>query len=100
MTVINDSELFSNTNFSIITKEIKKRFEENNFSGTKGLVDTYENIFKADLTTGEFATSFTKDYLLKFNFIQFEFYNNDDTNCVINNFTILYTTGFKQKGVS
>lgn len=100
MTMINDSELLSYTNFGIITKEIKKRFEENYLAGTNGLVDTYENIFKADLTTGKFSTSFTKDFLLKFNFIQFEFYNNDDTNCVINNFTILYTTGFKTKGVS
>lgn len=100
MTMINDSEQLSYTNFGIITKEVKKRFEDNSFSGTNGLVDTYENIFKADLTTGRFSTSFTKDYLLKFNFIQFEFYNNDDTNCIINNFTILYTTGFKTKGVS
>ena len=100
MTMINDSEQLSYTNFGIITKEVKKRFEDNSFSGTNGLVDTYENIFKADLTTGRFSTSFTKDYLLKFNFVQFEFYNNDDTNCIINNFTILYTTGFKTKGVS
>ena len=100
MTIINDSDQLSYTDFGIITKEIKKRFEDNTFSGTNGLVDTYENIFKADLTTGRFSTSFTKDYLLKFNFIQFEFYNNDDTNCIINNFTILYTTGFKTKGVS
>lgn len=100
MTMINDSEQLSYTDFGIITKEVKKRFEENSYSGTNGLVDTYANIFKADLTTGRFSTSFTKDYLLKFNFIQFEFYNNDDTNCIVNNFTILYTTGFKTKGVS
>lgn len=100
MTIINDSDQLSYTDFGIITKEVKKRFEDNSLSGTNGLVDTYENIFKADLTTGRFSTSFTKDYLLKFNFIQFEFYNNDDTNCIINNFTILYTTGFKTKGVS
>lgn len=100
MTMINDCEALSYTNFGIITKEIKTRFESNYLFGTNGLVDTYENIFKADLTTGRFATSFTKDFLLKFNFIQFEFYNFDDTNCIFNNFTILYTTGFKTKGVS
>ena len=100
ITVINDSELFSVVNLELITKEIKKRFDNSITSGTNGLEDTYKNIFKSDLTNYSFQTSFTKNYLLKFNFIQFNFYNKDNSNCVINNLTINYTYGFKQLGVS
>ena len=79
---------------------LKKRFENNYFSGTQGIDDIFTNIFRADLTTQAFATSFTKDYVLKFNFIQFEFFNENETNCIINNLSVLYTLGYKQKGVS
>ena len=100
ITVVNDAESYSWVNFAIRTKEVKKRFDENIVSGTSGLTDTYENIFKADLTDSSFATSFTKNYYLKFNFIQFEFYNNNGSDCIINNINVIYTLGFNQGGVS
>ena len=100
ITVVNDAESYSWVNFAIRTKEVKKRFDENIVSGTSGLTDTYQNIFKADLTDRSFATSFTKNYYLKFNFIQFEFYNNNGSDCIINNINVIYTLGFKQGGVS
>lgn len=100
ITVLNDSNNYSFVNFGIITKEIRKRFDLGIMSGTQGLTETYENIFKSDLTAESFATSFTKNYYLKFNFIQFEFYNNDDSECIINNVFVSYTLGFKQGGVS
>lgn len=104
VSITNDSELFSKVNFAIITKDDitfnKMVIELNNdyLSGTDGLVDTYKNIFKADLTSRNFASSFSKNFMMKFNYIQFAFYNNDDENCVVNNFTILYTYGFRLKG--
>lgn len=100
ITVINDAESYSWVNFAIRTKKVKKRFDENIVGGTDGLTDTYQNIFKADLTDSSFATSFTKNYFLKFNFIQFEFYNNNGSDCIINNINVVYTIGFKQGGVS
>ena len=100
VTVINDAESYSWVNFAIRTKKVKKRFDENIVGGTEGLTDTYQNIFKADLTDSSFATSFTKNYFLKFNFIQFEFYNNNGSDCIINNINVVYTIGFKQGGVS
>ena len=100
VTVINDAESYSWVNFGIRTKTVKKRFDENIVSGTDGLVDTYQNIFKADLTDSSFATSFTKNYYLKFNFVQFEFYNDNGSDCIVNNINIIYTLGFKQGGVS
>ena len=99
LTIVNDSEMLSYTDFGIITKNVKKRFENNYFSGTQGIDDIFSNIFRADLTSGAFSTSFTKDYILRFNFVQFEFFNENETNCIINNFSILYTIGFKHKGV-
>lgn len=104
LTITNDSELYSKVNFAISTKDeitLNKeiiKIKSNYLSGTKGLDDLYENIFKADLTSKTFASSFTKDFLLKFNYIQFIFYNNNDENCVINNLYVLYTYGFKRKG--
>ena len=100
LTIVNDSEMLSYTDFGIITKDVKKRFENNYFSGTQGIDDIFSNIFRADLTNGSFASSFTKDYILRFNFVQFEFFNENETNCIINNLSVLYTIGFKQKGVS
>lgn len=105
LTITNDSELYSKVNFAIATKDSVTfntqiiDMKSNYLSGTSGLSDLYENIFKADLTSKTFASSFTKDFLLKFNYIQFIFYNNDDENCVINNLSMFYTYGFKQKGV-
>lgn len=96
----NDTELFSKVNFGIITKKTIKEFESNYISGTNGLSQTYSNIFNADLTTRRFATSFTKQFMIKFNYIQFVFYNNSEENCVINNLTALYTYGFLKKGAS
>lgn len=100
ITVVNDVENYSFVNMAIRTKKVKERFKENVISGTKGIIDTYQNIFKADLTNHTFATSFTKDYFIKFNFIQFEFYNLEGSDCIINNINIVYTLGFKQGGVS
>ena len=100
ITVVNDAESYSWVNFAIRTKKVKKRFTENIVGGTEGIADTYENIFKADLTDGTFATSFTKNYYLKFNFVQFEFFNNNGSDCIINNINVVYTTGFKQGGIS
>lgn len=100
LTLINDSASLSYVNMAINTKTMRSMFEDNYLSGTNGMSDTYLNLFNADLTEGSFSSSFTKNMLLKFNFIQFEFYNNDTTNCVINNLSITYTMGFKAIGVS
>lgn len=100
ITVVNDVESYSFVNLGIITKKVRERFKENVISGTEGITDTYKNIFKSDLTNRTFATSFTKNYFIKFNFIQFEFYNMEGTDCIINNINVVYTLGFKQGGVS
>lgn len=99
LTVVNDSEEFSFVNLGLSTKTLAKRFDDYYRSGTSGLDDTYLNIFNADLTSKTFASSFTKNYLLKYNFIQFEFFNNEGMNSVINNLMITYTIGFKTIGV-
>lgn len=99
ITVINDAENYSFVNFGIRTRNVLRRFNENISGGTKGIEETYQNIFKSDLTNYAFASSFTKNYYLKFNFIQFEFYNNNGDDCIINNINIMYTYGFKQGGI-
>lgn len=100
ITIINDSGLQSWVNFGIYTKNQATRFEGEYNPNQNGLVTTYKDLFQADLTSGSFATSFTKNYTLKFNFIQFEFWNEDEHNCVINNLSVIYTYGFRTKGAN
>ncbi len=113
LSITNDTDLYSKVNLAILTEDAVINSDTNTFiknvyqldvkdqysSATKGITDLYENIFKADLTSRTFRSSFTKDFLLKFNYIQFAFYNEDEENCVINNLAVVYTFGFKKKGV-
>lgn len=100
ITIINDSGLQSWVNFGIYTKNQATRFEGEYNPNQNGLVTTYKDLFQADLTASSFATSFTKNYTLRFNFIQFEFWNEDEHNCVINNLSVIYTYGFRTKGAN
>lgn len=99
VSVANDTDLYSKTNFGIKTKDFEKNYAAQVIGGTNGLQDTYRNLFKADLTKGIFSTSFTKDFNIKFNYIQFCFFNEIGENSIISNMTALYTFGFKIKGV-
>lgn len=105
ISVANDTDIYSKTNFGIKTKDFKidnpdfeKVYVAQVVGGTNGLQDTYINLFKADLTKGIFSTSFNKDFNIKFNYIQFCFYNDAGENSVISNMTALYTFGFKTRG--
>ena len=47
-----------------------------------------------------FANSYTKKVLVRnFNYIMFKFRSSNDTNCIINNLTIVYKINKLNKGV-
>lgn len=100
ITITNDGLGYSSVNMGIKTRNFEA-FLENpiNVNYHTGFTLNEFNLYNLDLNGKSFPTSFSKNYLLKFNFVQFVFHNHDSKNSIINNLQVLYTYGFKRKGV-
>ncbi len=96
MTISTEPEVNGKLAFGYETKNVNKLIN------AKGI-----NLFSLENFSFEnfsFDTGFANSYSVKcnernFNFIVFRFVSNNDSNCIINNFTIIYKINKENKGV-
>lgn len=97
MTMCTNPETNGQLSFGYETKNAKS------IINAKGLnIFSFDNI---DFNNFSFDTGFANSYSVKcnerdFNFIQFKFYSDNDYNCSINNFTIIYKINKANRGVA